>query len=227
MKTMRARLLVVFGLLSVAVACVRQPRVKDVGLSVARLPPMAKIAIDGKADEPPWQKGAAMPFEKTGKAVFLWDESKVYGFVQKYEHQKFGFDFDEQVCISIRAGRKVVQLFFEEEQLKDRQALALREAWAADWLAETGSRQALPRAAVAVASLPHPTKRGFDWSVEFSVDLRGVSDMWPRGGDTSIIIYRLTPQRPITHAVRMERLTTQEHVKPRTRPNDEGANGQP
>ena len=200
---MRSRMLVVVGLLFAVIGCTRQPRVKVVDLSVARLPANASIVIDGKGDEAPWQRAAVMPFEETGEARFLWDERRVYGFVHKRE-QKLGFDIDEQICVSIRAERRVAKLFLEEDFRMDGScALRLREAWSADWPSRVANRQALAGDALRIVGLYDVACRGFAWSVEFSLEWKSISQSSPQDERVAIHIYRLIPQRPFGHRVGM------------------------
>ena len=119
MKTKTTATLFLFVPVCFAMGCRRHPRVKVVGLSAAPLEEADALAVDGKAEEGAWQQAAVMPFEKTGEARFVWNPEKLYGFVRKYEHQKFGFDFDEQICIMVRVGGRVAKLFFEEQRRPD------------------------------------------------------------------------------------------------------------
>lgn len=204
---MRAKTVAVL-LLLVSVCCAmgwrRQPKVKDVDLSSARIGEKDAVSIDGKADEQAWRKAVVIPFEKTGEAKFVWDQAKLYGFVSKYEHQRSGLDMDEQICVAVQVGNRVAKLYFEERPREGGSVLGLRAAWAAERPIETASRVTLKSELVAAESCSGTAKRGWHWSVEFSLDWSSVAPSQPGNEPTTIRIYRLIPQRPITHVLRME-----------------------
>ena len=181
--------------------CISQPRVKVVDLSAGHLESGAIVTVDGRADEAAWSRAVAIPFEETGEAQFLWDDNRLYGFIMKYEHQTFGFDFDEQICVAVDAGKRTAKLFLEEAP--GRNALALREAWVGSWPTTETRRTALSSNSIAVASMPGVSAQGFAWSVEFSLDWQCLSCPSPNTVGTGVYVYRLAPRRPITHAARM------------------------
>jgi hypothetical protein len=181
--------------------CISQPVVKVVDLSAGHLESGALVTVDGRPDEAAWSRAVVIPFEETGKVQLLWDDRRLYGFITKYEHQRFGFDFDEQICVAVDAGKRTAKLFLEEAP--GRNALALREAWVGSWpTAETG-RIALSSNSIAVASMPNDSAQGFAWSAEFSLDWQCLSCPSPETVGTEVYVYRLVPRRPITHAARM------------------------
>ena len=209
---MRKRTGNVVGLLALAcltVGCIGRPRVLQVvDLSQGRVPAIGEVVVDGRADEEAWRNAAAMPFEKTktGNASFVWNDTELYGFVGKYELYKFGFDLDEQICVAVRAGNRVARLFFELRYPGDdgRGLMALREAWSCDWPPDATERIPLPGGSVHVASEAGTAKRGCSWLVEFSI--RWDSFVDPSSADRRVLVrgYRLVPQRPFTHVLKME-----------------------
>lgn len=181
--------------------CLGPPRVEVVDLAPGRLQAGMRMAIDGKADEPAWAHAVVMPFEKTGKACFAWDQKRLYGFISKYEHQRFAFDRDEQICVTIEGDRNVARLFFDEDWRSS--VLALREAWVTAGRLTRDGRTVLPGDAIAVGSAAGTAAQGLAWSVEFSLDWRVLSVGDPAVSGAAIWVYRLVPKHPITHVTEM------------------------
>jgi len=182
------------------VGCVSQPKVRVVDLSPGRLQPGVRVRVDGKGNETAWSRAVAVPFEKTGSARFLWDDARLYGLISKFERQRCGFDLDEQICASITVGQSTAKLFFEENRdtKGDPVSLVLREAWSSSSMLG-GDRHPLPAKAIVVASAPSVASQGFDWHIEFSLDWRCLSETPPEIAGMEAMVYRLVPQRPITH----------------------------
>ena len=204
-KAMMGRTLVGVACLCLLVSCRRRQGVTIVDLAPARLGPTAEVVVDGAADEAAWRKPAVIPFEGKGHAKFVWDESRLYGFIEKYEHQRGGFDVDEQICVSIRRGQKTTKLFFEQPRPVGGgcAALVLRHAWVVDRNTDPVARHVLPPGAIQVVGRSSLAQQGFGWTVEFSVDWASGLDTPGPSGETLIHVYRIVPKRP-THVLRME-----------------------
>ena len=175
--------------ISLLSGCFHGHKVEKLDLSVGRLQADAQITVDGMADEPAWRDAAAMPFEKTGKALFVWDGDRLYGHVSKYEHQKFGFAADEQICIGVSAHPASVTLAFDQSHTSN--MLQLREAW----LGRGTTRMRLPPHALAAATGTQPAKRGYPWRVEFALDWRALLPDDKPMERISVRVQRLVPVR--------------------------------
>jgi hypothetical protein len=205
MRTRRTAILFLIVPVCLALAACRHARVNDVDLSMARIEQTDAPLIDGKDTDRAWGKAAVIPFEKTGEARFVWSERKLYGFISKYEHQRFGFYADEQICVAIRVGHRMATLFFEEALPRSvaPAILRLREARATDWSSASSAVTTIPEQWVEAASLGGMAQQGWGWSAEFSLDWSPLAASPPTGEETTISVYRLVVSAPVTHVLRM------------------------
>ena len=202
-KRVSHKKLLAIALFSITMCSCRPMSVVNVvDLSGGRLPRKAGITVDGRRNEEAWNHAVVMPFEKTGKAAFAWNNRAIYGHLRKHDHEKFGLQIDEQVCVSVSVPGKVVRLSFAQDRVFG--ALILRQALVeARGPSGVSGRTILPSDKIEVSGVADPAKRGFGWSLEFSVPWRclGLSSL--RGQAIMVRVYRLLPSRS-RHVLRMK-----------------------